>query len=402
MEYKELFLSAIQSLRTNLVRTGLTMLGIIIGISSVILIASIGQSSIKYITNELSQFGTNYFEIAPGADIMAAFGGGSGKPLTLKDSDAIKNAGISNIEMVAPFAFASRMIFAEDVNKTATIYGLTPEAQTMLKPEMIYGENISEDDKNSKVIVLGTEVAEDLFGKDSDPVGESVKIDDIKFRIIGVSKSGGGFVGGFFNSAVMVPLEVMSSLIRGDENLMEIDVSIKNTDLLEETMDDVTTLLRDRRKIKEGDDNDFRLTSFKESLSIIETVTGLLTLLIAGVSAISLVVGGVGIMNIMLVSVTERTKEIGLLKSIGAKEKDILIQFLIESVVITVSGGCIGIAIGVTSAVAIALIAKLPVVISIPWILIALIVSTGVGVIFGLYPARRAAKLSPIDALRNE
>jgi len=402
MEYRELFLSAIQSLKTNLVRTGLTMLGIIIGISSVVLIASIGQSSIKYITNELSQFGTNYFQISPGTDMMASFGGGSGNPLTMKDSDFLKNSGIPNIGVIAPLGFASRSVSVKEIHKTVSIYGITPEAQVMLKPEMIYGESLTEADKNDKVIILGINVAEDLFGVDSDPVGESVNIDDTKYRIIGVSKSGGSFMGSFYNSAVMMPLETLSNDIRGDEDLMEIDISVNNPDILKETMDDVTALLRDKRKIKEGEDNDFNLVSFKESLSIIETVTGLLTLLIAGVSAISLVVGGVGIMNIMLVSVTERTKEIGLLKSIGAKENDILMQFLIESVVLTVSGGCIGIVIGVTIPVIISSLLKLPVVISIPWIVIALIVSTGVGVVFGLYPARRAAKLSPIDALRNE
>jgi len=402
MEYKELFISAIQTLRTNVVRTALTMLGVIIGISSVILIASLGQSSVKFITDQLSQFGTNYFQVSPGNNMRAAFGGGSGKPLTVDDSDAIKSAGISNIETVAPMGFASRAISANETTKTTTIYGLTPEGQVMLKPEMVFGEGMTHDDKNNKVIVLGIDVAEDLFGEDTDPVGLSVKVDDQKYRVIGVSKSSGGFIGGFFNSAATVPLEVLSDLIRGDDDLFEIDISVANTDLLDETMDEVELFLRDERNIKDGEDNDFNLVSFKESLGIIETVTGLLTTLIIGVSAISLVVGGVGIMNIMLVSVAERTREIGLLKSIGAKEKDILVQFLIESVVITVSGGTIGIIIGVVLAMIVSLIAGLPVIVSIPWIFIALIVSSGIGILFGLYPAKRASRLSPIDALRNE
>jgi putative ABC transport system permease protein len=402
MEHLELFYSALRSLRTNLVRTLLTMLGIIIGISSVILIASLGESSIQFITNQLSQFGTNYFQVTAGSDMMASLGGGSGKPLTLDDSTVIKNSGIANIENVAPIGFGSRVLSANDINKTVMVYGLTPEAQIMMKPEIIYGEDISEEDKNSKIIVLGANVSDDLFGKETDPVGESVNIEDTKYRVIGVTKSSGGLVGSFFDSAVMVPLEVLNNQILGSDDIWEIDISVYNPDILNETMDDVKNLLRDTRGIKEGADDDFTMMSFKESLNIVQTVTGLLTMLIAGVSAISLVVGGVGIMNIMLVSVTERTKEIGLLKSIGAKEHDILIEFLVESVVITVLGGAIGIIIGVGTSVLISLVANLPIIISIPWIIIALVVSIFVGVVFGLYPARRAAKMSPIDALRNE
>ncbi len=402
MEYKELILSAIHALRTNMVRTGLTMLGIIIGISSVILIASIGQSSIQYITKELSSFGTNYFQITPGGNMMASYTGGSGQPLTRDDADAIREAGIANIENVAPMGFASRQISANDQYTTVMMYGLTPEGSQMLKPTMVYGEDLSEDDSNSAVVVLGIDVAEKLFGKDTDPVGESVTIDSKKYRIVGVSKSSGSFTGSFFNSAVTMPLDVMGSEIRGDDDLAEIDISVADTDMIEETMDDVKIFLRDRRSIAQGEDDDFTMVSFKESLSIIETVTGLLTTLIAGVSAISLLVGGVGIMNIMLVSVTERTREIGLLKAIGAKEKDILAQFLIESVVMTLTGGIIGITIGIAEEVLIASVAKLPVVISIQWIGIALFVSSAVGIIFGWYPAKRAARMSPIDALRHE
>jgi len=402
MEYKEHILSSIQSLKVNPVRTGLTMLGMIIGTSAVILIASIGQSSIKYITNELSTFGTNFFQITPGGDLMASYSGGAAEPLTTEDAEAVEDADIPNIESVSPIGFASRTVSANNLEKTVLVYGLTPTGQEMLKPEMVYGEGITDDDKNSKVIVLGIDVAEKLFGKDSDPVGESVKIDDIKFRIIGVSKSGGNLFGSFFNSAVVIPLEVVNNQIRGDDDLAEIDFSVTSTGLIEETMDDVELFFRDRRGIKEGEENDFTLISFKQSLNIVETITGLLTALIAGISAISLIVGGVGVMNIMLVSVVERTKEIGLLKSIGAKEKDILIQFLIESVIITVFGGGIGILIGITFAFIIALVAGLPFILNVPWIIIAVVVSSLVGIVFGLYPARRAAKLSPIDALRSE
>lgn len=402
MEYKEHILSSIQSLKINPVRTGLTMLGMIIGTSAVILIASVGQSAIKYVTNELYAFGTNFFQISAGGNLMAMYGGAAPKPFTIEDVKAVEDAGIPNIESAAPIAFASRNVSANNIEKTVSVYGMTPAGFDMLKPTMIYGEGLSDDESNSKVVVLGTDVAEKLFGEESDPVGESVKIEDSRFRVIGVSKAGGNVFGSFFNSAIVIPVEVVNDQIRGDDDLVEIDFSVKNTNLIDETMKDIELFFRDRRGINEGQENDFTIISMKESLNIIETVTGLLTMLIAGISAISLVVGGVGVMNIMLVSVVERTKEIGLLKSIGAKEKDILIQFLIESVIITVFGGGIGVIIGITLSLFISLIARLPFVLSIPWIIIAVVVSSLVGIVFGLYPARRAAKLSPIDALRSE
>lgn len=402
MEYKELITSAIQSLKRNVMRTGLTMLGIIIGISSVILIASLGQSAVAFITNELSTFGTNYFQINPGTNAFSGLGGGAPAPLTVEDVEAIEKSGIPNITSVAPIGFASRTVSANNEDATATIYGLTPEGQDLMKPEYIYGEGMTEGDLNNKVAILGKEVAEDLFGADTNPVGESVRIGSSRFRVIGVSTTSSVLAGGFLNSAVTIPIDIMSREIRGDDELTEIDVSVANTALIDDTMAEVEAFLRDYRGIKEGDDADFNMTSFEESLTVVQTITSLLTVFIAGISAISLVVGGVGVMNIMLVSVTERTKEIGLLKSIGAKEKDILMQFMIESVVMSVLGGVIGIMIGVSLSILIALAAGLPVIVSVPWILIAVVVSSLVGVVFGLYPARRAAKLSPIDALRYE
>lgn len=402
MEYKELISSAIQSLRRNVMRTGLTMLGIIIGISSVIMIASLGQSAVAFITNELSSFGTNYFQINPGINTFSGFAGGAPAPLTLEDVQAIESSGIPNIISVAPIGFASRTVSANNENTTATIYGLTPQGQELLKPEYLYGEGMTEDDLSNRVAILGKKVSEELFGVDSNPVGESVRIGTLRFRVIGVSTSGSALAGGFLNSAVTIPIDIMQNEIRGDEELREIDVSVANTALIDDTMAEVEAFLRDYRDIDDGEDADFNMSSFEDQLATVQTITGLLTVFIAGISAISLIVGGVGVMNIMLVSVTERTKEIGLLKSIGAKERDILTQFMIESVVMSVLGGVIGIIAGVSLSILIALAAGLPVVVSIPWILIAVIVSSLVGVVFGLYPARRAAKLSPIDALRYE
>ena len=394
--------SAIKSLRTNILRTSLTMLGIIIGITSVILISSIGQGAVAYITDELSSFGTNFFQIAPGANMMSAMSGGGEKPLTLDDVEAIEDASISNIDNVAPFTMVSRSISANGESETVMIYGITAASETLLQPNIVYGEFLMEDDRDSRVTMLGIDVAEELFGVDTNPVGESVKIEDIRFKVIGVSKSGGSFFGGFFDTAVNIPLKVMNEQITGDDSLIEIDISVNNTDYINETMDEVEFVLRDSRDIEDGEDSDFNMMSMEKSLATITSITDLLTAAIAGISAISLLVGGIGVMNIMLVSVTERTKEIGLLKAIGAKRKDILTQFLIESVVMTTIGGAVGILLGLVGSFGISIVAGIPFIVSPLWVIMAAGISSAVGVIFGVYPAKKAANLSPIDALRHE
>ena len=394
--------SAIKSLRTNIMRTSLTMLGIIIGITAVILISSVGKGAVAFITDELSTFGTNYFQIAPGANMLSAFTGGGEKPLTLDDVEALEDAGISNIETIAPFGFASRVVSANGESDTALVYGMTYSAIELLKPDMVYGEFFSDFDKGTRVAVICTELMENLFGVDTNPVGETIKVEDLRFKVIGVSKAGGSLAGGFFSTAISVPLDVMQSQITGEESLVEIDIGVFDTDLLNETMDEVETVLQDYRGIEEGEDNDFFMTSFLESLDTVTKITDLLTALIAGISAISLLVGGVGVMNIMLVSVTERTKEIGLLKSIGAKRKDILTQFIFEAVVMTSIGGIIGILLGVGGAFFISSIVGIPFVVSPSWVILAAGLSSAVGVLFGVYPAKKAANLSPIDALRHE
>jgi putative ABC transport system permease protein len=401
MELKEILQSAIQALRMNALRSSLTMLGIIIGITAVILISSVGQGAVAFISNELTSFGTNFFSVNPGSDFMSTMSGG-GEPITLDDVEVIKDANIPNIENIAPFSSTSRVISANDESARVSVYGMTSEAQELLKPDLIYGEFLSEDDRNSRVVVLGSKIVEELFGEDTDPVGESVKIGDIRFVVIGVSKSGGTLFGSFFDSAVNIPIDTLHSQITGNDEIAEINISVRNTNILNETMDEVELLLRDHRNINEDEEADFALTSFTAALDTFGTITTLLTAFIAGISAISLLVGGIGVMNIMLVSVTERTKEIGLMKAIGAKRKDILTQFLIESAVMTTIGGIIGILLGLGGTFLIAAVAGIPFIISVPWILLAVGISTLVGVVFGIYPSRKAADLQPIDALRYE
>jgi len=404
MEYKELIASALQALRNNKMRTLLTMLGIIIGISSVILIVSIGQGAVAFITDQLSSFGTNFFSINPGSSPISSFAGGT-KNLTEDDAGAIKNdTSLSNVDLVLSNAAVSAKVSANGIDKALLIQGVEHEIVSMFKPTMLYGDFFSEEDEieAKRVAVIGVDAAKTFFGEKTNPVGDKIQIDNKNFTVIGVAESTNVLAGGVFNNALFIPLNVALHQLEGNVYIGEIDISVKDTDLINQTIEDVTALLRDRHNLKGGEENDFIIQSFRDALSTVQTITNLLTTMVAAISGISLIVGGVGVMNIMLVSVTERTREIGLLKAIGAMERDILIQFLVESVVMTLIGGSIGIVLGVFGAFLISLAVHIPFVVSIPSILIAVGVSMMVGIVFGLYPARRAARLSPIDALRYE
>lgn len=403
MEYKETFKNAIQALKNNKLRTSLTMIGIIIGITAVILIYSIGQGAVAFITGEFSQFGTDYFQINPGTSQIAALAGS--RSLTFKDYNAIKNdKSLTNVRSVAPQEMISTKVVANGEEDELLVYGTTHESFDILKPTLEYGEFLTEDQETTseKVAVLGSTASEKFFGKDSNPVGQTIKINNKIFRVTGVITSSSVLAGNFINNAIFMPVDVVTNDIIGEERLEEIDVSVYDQNSINQTINDVESLLRDRHNLKEGDQNDFQISSAQDILSTIQTITGLLTTLVAAISGISLVVGGVGVMNIMLVSVTERTKEIGLLKAIGAKRNDILLQFLMESVVMTLIGGLVGISLGIGGAFIVSLAAHIPFIVSVPAIVIAVGVSTLVGVVFGLYPARKASRMSPIDALRYE
>lgn len=403
MDYKELFKTALQALRSNLLRTSLTMIGIIIGITSVILIVSIGQGAVSFITKELSSFGTDYFQINPGSGFGSSFAGVN--TLTLEDVEAIKkDTSIGNVKEVAPLAVFTGAVTANEEEETVTISGVTHEMLDILKPEIIYGDFLTEetDTSSERVVVLGSETAETFFGEETDPVGETIRINNTPFRVIGVAKSESALAGGILNKSVYVPINIVFNEFIGADTIQEIDVSVHDENQINQTIEDVEALLRDRHNIEEGEEDDFQIASAQDILSTVQTITSLLTTMIAAISGISLVVGGVGVMNIMLVSVTERTKEIGLLKAIGAKEKDILMQFLIEAILMTLFGGIVGIILGVGGAFLVANAFNIPFVVSIPAILIAVGVSVGVGIAFGYYPARKASRMQPIEALRYE
>ena len=406
MSYRELIASALTALKSNVLRTLLTMLGIIIGIASVILIVSLGAGATQTITNQISSFGTNLVVVIPGS---ISQGGGAGiasiKSLTPEDGEAILKSGrVVNVAALSPLVSKPTKAVAGGVDVQTTVQGVAASYQTIQTVDIVQGEFLTQDHEQglARVAVLGSDIATDLFGEGAEPVGKSIKLDNRSFRVIGVAAPKGGSPISNPDESVYIPYTTAMKILLGQNHVQTLMVQAEDPKLIEQTMEDINTLLVERHKIADGDDPDFSLRSSKDALATLDTVTGLLTALLAGIAGISLLVGGIGIMNIMLVTVTERTKEIGLLKAIGAKRRDILTQFLIESVVLTLVGGSIGIVLGISLAYIITSIVNIPFIVQPFSIVLAVGVSAAVGIGFGLYPAQRAAKLSPIEALRYE
>jgi putative ABC transport system permease protein len=403
MNYLQLFKSAITALKSNVLRTALTMLGIIIGITSVILITALAQGATTSITNQISSLGSNLIFIIPGTQRGPSVQGQSiVKTLTLSDSQAI--AKLPHVVTTSATVSTRSQVVANGQNTNVSISGVQEGYQILQSIDMEYGSFIAQSDEDSlsRVAVLGPQVVTDLFGEGDDPTGQSIQIGSKFFRVVGVTQSKGG--SGFSNpdDSVYIPVTTAMTIMLGQNYVSTILASADDASQVNNVMDEVKQLLINRHNIADNATPDFTIQSSQSALQTINTVTSLLTLMLAGIAGISLVVGGIGIMNIMLVTVTERTKEIGLLKAIGAKRKDILTQFLIEAVVLTLSGGAVGIVLGLSLGYLVSQLIHIPYIISISSIALAVGVSTAVGVIFGIYPAQRAARLSPIDALRYE
>ena len=405
MPVSQLLLEALAALRSNMARTLLTMLGIIIGIASVILIISLGQGATASITSQISSFGANMINISPGAQSFGpARGSGVVTTLTYADAKAIAAAGIPGVEAVSGQAGTRAQVIANGENANVSINGVEPAYQTIQSLDMAAGAFLSETHVKSlaRVAVIGPDVAKDLFGSGTDVVGKSIKVDGKPFRVIGLTqtKGSGGLVN--FDDTVMVPVTTAQKLLTGQDYLEGISVNATSADVIPAVSGEIRALLLERHRIKDPALIDFNIRSFQDAISVLGTVTSVLTALLTAVAAVSLVVGGIGIMNIMLVTVTERTREIGLLKAIGARRRDILAQFLVEAVVLTLSGGIIGMGLGVALDYLISSAINIPFVVGVSAIVISVGVSTLVGLVFGLYPARRASRLAPIDALRFE
>ncbi|WP_204103924.1 MULTISPECIES: ABC transporter permease [Spirulina sp. CCY15215] len=404
METTESIRMAVDTLLSNKLRSVLTMLGIVIGNASVIAMIGFGQGAQKLANDEFESLGPNVIFIVPGSQQDRETTFDLPKTLVLEDAEAIASQ-VPSVDLVAPQINAQMITAYKDRNARHLITGVTPEFMPVRDYEIDRGRFITELDlqRNTRFVVLGSERAERYFG-DRDPIGEQVRIKNISFEVIGVMKSKGAFLGTNQDDIMFLPLTTMANQLVGKTSIYGteisfISVSARDQKSINAAKFQLENLLRLRHKIV-GED-DFTVRTQKDILNIVGTVTGGLTTLLAGIAGISLLVGGIGVMNIMLVSVTERTQEIGLRKAMGAKENDILAQFLVEATILSVAGGIVGTIVGISGIILVSLISPLSAVISPFAVVLAVGVSGGVGLGFGVFPARRAAKLDPIVALRR-
>ncbi len=395
---------AVATLAANKMRSSLTMLGIVIGNASVIGMVGIGQGAQKLAQDQFKSLGPNVLFIVPGSSEGRRTSFDLPKTLVLADAEAIAKQ-VPTVTEVAPQINSNRLITYRDRNANELIVGITPEFLTVRSFALTTGRFVTDIDlkRNQRVAVLGPEVADKLFPQ-QDPMGKKIRIKDISFEVIGIMEAKGSFLGTNQDTTVYIPLTTMANQIVGNDSpygtqVNFIAVTASDQDSIRAARFQIENLLRLRHKIVGKDD--FTVQTQKDILDVIGIVTDGLTVLLAAIAGISLLVGGIGVMNIMLVSVTERTQEIGLRKAVGAKESDILQQFLIEATILSVLGGAIGTGIGVATVAGVGLISPLSAVISPGAIIVAVTVSGAIGLFFGVIPARTAAKLDPIVALRT-
>ncbi len=407
MKTQDILSETYTALSANRVRSGLTMLGIIIGISSVIAMVSIGNGAQAAINASIQSIGSNLIIVMPGAQRGPGFtvssGRGSAQSLTLADADAIRSQ-VSNALAVAPEVQARKQITARGTNTNTTVIGTTPDYTTVRDFQIDEGSFITAANVSSmaKVAVLGPTTRDDLFGAGAEAVGQKIRIGSIEFTVVGITKAKGG--SGFTNpdDAVYIPISTDQIFIAGNQYLSDISVSAASSDASTQVQNDITTLLLDRHHITDAANADFSTINQADIIAAAGSVTQTFTLLLAAVAGISLVVGGIGIMNMMLTTVTERTREIGLRKAIGATRRDISLQFLSEAVALTLIGGGIGVALGWLICFLLTTFNILATQVSLTSILLAFGVSAAIGIMFGYYPAKHAASLNPIEALRYE
>jgi len=404
MDIVESIKMASTTLMANKLRSSLTMLGIIIGNASVIAMVGIGQGAQKLASEQFEALGPNVLFVIPGSREAQQTTVDFPKTLVWEDAKAIATQ-VPAIAEVAPQINLRYLITYRNRNSNSLVIGTTPEFLPVRSFNVAQGRFFNDIDikRNTQVAVLGSEVVEKLFGYQA-PIGQSVRIKDVSFEVIGVMEPKGTFLGSNQDDTVFIPLSTMANRLRGRTSpygveVSWISVSARDRDSISAAQFQIENLLRRRHKIV-GED-DFGVQTQEDILQIVNTVTGALTIMLAAIAAISLIVGGIGVMNIMLVSVRERTQEIGLRKAIGAREQDILIQFMIEAIILSAVGGIIGTTIGVSGILLVGAFTPLKAGISPMAILVAVSVSGGIGLFFGVVPARQAAKLDPIVALRS-
>ena len=402
--YKESFLMAWASLIANKMRSILTMLGIIIGVAAVIALVSIGNGVKQDIQNSISSLGSNLLMVMPGAPRTPGVRPSAGSMKSLKVSDYEAIAKLDGVKAARPMPNGSYVVIYQNKNWTTSVSGVSYNYLDVNNWSMKSGRFLSEKNvqNRERVAVVGKTVVKNLFG-DEDPVGAEIRVKNIPFRIIGVLNSkGSGAMGNDQDDMVIIPYTTAMERVEGVDYLRMIYVVGKDENGIDRLQSDIENLLRVRHGIKDTNLDDFNIQNMNSIMETMEETTGTLTLFLGAVAAISLVVGGIGIMNIMLVSVTERTREIGVRKALGATYSVIVTQFLIEAVVISLMGGIIGIILGIGSSKLIGMASGMSTVISVPTIVMSFAFSMAIGLIFGIYPARKAAKLNPIDALHYE
>lgn len=407
MSLLNLFKIALRAIAANKLRSLLTMLGIIIGVASVITMLAIGQGSKASIRKQIAEMGSNMIMIQPGQDKGP---GGSRQDademqtLKMKDYETLKEQS-KYLSAISPSVNASGQSINGNNNTPSTLYGISPDYLTIRQLKIADGEMFTETDvkTNAKVCVVGKTVADNLFPNGESPVGHVIRFNTIPLRIVGVLESKGyNSFGMDQDDVVLAPYTCVMKRVLAITYLQGINASAITEEMTDLAIDDITQILRNAHKIKTGGEDDFTIRSQQELSSMMSNTTNLMTTLLLCVACISLIVGGIGIMNIMYVSVTERTREIGLRMSVGARGIDILNQFLIESVLLSFSGGIVGIILGCMASVAVNWFAKWPIEIQ-PWsVLVSFAVCTATGVFFGWYPAKKAAGLDPIEAIRYE
>ncbi len=406
MNYINLLKIAKNALLRNKFRAFLTMLGIIIGVASVITMLAIGQGSKQSIRSQISTMGSNMIFIMPGSEQRGGvmMGNSNAQNMKISDVEALKN-NVTNIIAISPELRASGQAVFGNSNWPTTIYGGNHQYLDIKSLKLESGRmfNESEIKTMAKVCIVGQTVVENLFGKGVDPIGQSIRFKNIPFKVIGVlADKGENAMGQDQDDLMLAPYSTVQRRILAVDYIQSIQMSAVSEEKSDEAITEITAVMRKKHKIKDGDDSDFRVMSQAELVKTISSVSDIMTALLGAIAGISLLVGGIGIMNIMYVSVTERTREIGLRMSIGGKGRDILLQFLIESTLLSVIGGIIGILLGYLASSIVGSIMGWPTLIMTQSVVASFLVCSAIGIFFGWYPARKAASLNPIDALRYE
>ncbi len=405
-----LFSTAWVSVTRHKLRSSLTILGVVIGVAAVITLMSIGRGTEANIMSRLESLGSNLLFVQPGATVVGGVrsAAGSATTLTMEDAAAIAQQ-VHYTDSVAPFYSTTLQVVAGSQNTRTRITGITPDYQKAFNLQASSGLLITEYQYDSamRIAVLGPTVKNTLFGS-ADAVGQSVRIGNMLLHVVGVLQPKGASMIGSTDDAILIPLTALQDMVaqprtsRGESVVSTVVVAGSDKEHIKSVIDEISTLLRSRHQLAATADNDFTVTSVEDLAATISQAASAMTMLLAAIAAISLLVGGIGVMNIMLVSVVERTREIGIRKALGARERDIWGQFLIESAFLTLAGGIIGVAMGWVAALITSRVASITTVVSPDIVVLAISVSIGIGVFFGFYPARHASRLDPIEALRAE